>query len=162
MQVCRLIYRSVATAEVVSNDTLADLERKAGKSNAERGITGLLVLAGNVFVQALEGDPVEVTALFARIVADSRHKQVELVSFEGRVDRLFSDWAMRLVDVYDLPGEKRAFMTAKYRQKDDEIAVPSDVQLMHGFLLDAKYLCLSEPWHPAGAPQGEGTSQPSI
>ena len=69
---------------------------------------------------------------------------------------------MRLVDVYDLPGEKRAFMTAKYRQDKDEIVVPSDVQLMHGFLLDAKYLCLSEPWHQAVAPGGaEGAAQPS-
>lgn len=55
MNLCRLIYRSVATAEMVSNQTLRDLEAKAFAANSEHGITGLLVLSGSVFFTGTRG-----------------------------------------------------------------------------------------------------------
>jgi hypothetical protein len=146
MKACRLIYTSISTAEVVSNETLSDLETKASANNLKEGITGLLVLAGNVFVQVLEGSARDITRLFGRIIADKRHNRVELVTFEPVQERYFDDWNMRLVDLYDLPGDKRQLMASKYAGKDGNVTVPTDVHQIYAFLFDVKNLCLSEPW----------------
>ena len=153
MQIHRLIYKSIATSEVVSNETLRELELQAAAANAENGITGLLVLSGNTFVQVLEGSAEELTALFGRIMQDKRHRQVTLISFQPVVERCFEDWTMRLVDLFDLPGEKRALMQSKYRQDQDDVLLPTEVHEVHAFLLDARYVCLSSPW---SAPLGSG------
>jgi hypothetical protein len=158
MTLCRLIYKSIATAEVVSNETLRDLENKAGENNAVKGITGLLVLTGNVFVQVLEGAAVDVTELFGRISADERHRRLELITYEPAASRLFDEWGMRLVDLYDLPGEKRALMAEKYAGDNGEVSVPSDPHLVYAFLLDAKHVCVSVPWisHDSTSAQDTG------
>ncbi|MGD8956421.1 MAG: BLUF domain-containing protein [Chromatiaceae bacterium] len=145
MKPSRLIYRSLATEEVTSNEALRDIESKASENNSTKGITGLLVLSGNTFVQVLEGPALDITELFGRIMADKRHRQVQLVSFESGVERGFDDWNMRLVDLYDLPGEQRALMAAKYPAKGGDIAVPSETYLIHAFMLDARYICRSVP-----------------
>ena len=157
MTLCRLIYKSIATAEVVSNETLRDLENKAGENNVAKGITGLLVLTGNVFLQVLEGAPVDVTELFGQISSDKRHRRLELITFEPAAARLFDEWGMRLVDLYDLPGEKRAVMAAKYADNKGEICVPGDPHLVYEFLLDAKHVCVSAPWNTH-----DSTSAPNL
>jgi len=118
MKLSRLIYKSTATADVVSNRSLRDIEELASAANAEKNITGLLVLTGNVFLQVLEGSPRDLTTLFGNIVADKRHRAVELVTFEPIRARCFDEWSMRTVDLYDLPGDRRALMAAKYEGKD--------------------------------------------
>ena len=142
----RLIYKSVATEKVVSNQTLPDLESQAARSNADKGITGLLLLSGNVFLQVLEGTAADLTELFGRIMQDERHHQQELITFEVTAERLFDNWSMRLVDLYDLPGEKRDMMAAKYRQSDGSIIIPDDKHLVYALLLDARHLCVNVPW----------------
>lgn len=150
MRLCRLIYKSIATTEVVSNQMLRELEQQALAANAQRNITGLLVLTGNVFVQVLEGDARELTGLFSTIAGDRRHRAVELLSFRPVGERLFDDWSMRAVDLYDLPGEKRALMAAKYQGKEGMILVPDDEILVNNFLLDARFVCSSSPWRTDG------------
>lgn len=163
MTISRLIYKSIASAEIVSNETLRDLEQVSAKSNAAQGISGLLVLSGNVFLQVLEGDARDVTALFARIAADKRHRQVELITFETVAERSFDDWHMRLIDLYDLPGEKRAFLTSKYKAVNDGIEIPDNLCQVCSLLLDARYLCLSVPWNNPGAAEQtpDAGSQPA-
>ena len=146
MRLSRLVYKSIATEEVVSNQMLRELEQQAIAANAQRDITGLLVLTGNVFVQVLEGGPLELTALFSTIAADRRHRAVELLSVRSVGERLFEDWSMRAVDLYDLPGEKRALMAAKYEGKDGMILVPDEETRLNAFLLDARFVCSSSPW----------------
>ena len=150
MKSCRLIYRSTSISNVVSNQTLLDLERKSSERNAKENITGLLVLSGNIFLQVLEGSALAITGLFGRIISDKRHRQVELISFESGVERYFDDWNMRLVDLDDLPGEKRTLMATKYAGNDGELSVPADLHRIYAFLFDAKHLCLSAPWSPTG------------
>ena len=150
MKLCRLIYKSSATAEVVSNQSLRDIERVAVAANARAGITGLLMLSGDVFVQVLEGASREVTALFGKILGDKRHHLVELISVEPTDERYFPDWNMRLLDLYDLPGEKRAVLAAKYQGQDGGIVIPPDVHSIYALLFDARHLCLSMPWQAPG------------
>ncbi len=71
---------------------------------------------------------------------------MELVTFQPIGGRCFDEWSMRTVDLYDLPGDKRALMAAKYGGKDGVIAIPEDQYLVHAFLLDAKFVCSSTPW----------------
>jgi len=146
MKLSRLIYKSTATAEVISNRTLRDIEEQASAANTEKGITGLLVLTGNIFLQVLEGSSLNVTALFGKIIGDKRHHDVELVTFQPIGARCFDEWSMRTVDLYDLPGDRRALMAAKYGGKDGVIAMPDDEHLVHAFLLDARFVCSSTPW----------------
>lgn len=162
MKSYRLIYKSVATAEVVSNETLRHLEQQSSAANAAKGINGLLVLAGNVFLQVLEGPAREVTELFGRIMNDKRHRQVELVTFEPVVEPCFDDWSMRLVDLYDLPGEKRALMKAKYQEKNGSIVVPTEIHEVHALLFDARYLCQSAPWNRATGESGQDEAANSV
>jgi hypothetical protein len=154
MKFSRLIYKSTATEEVISNRMLRDIEEQASAANTEKGITGLLVLTGNIFLQVLEGSSRDVTALFGNIIADKRHREVELVTFQPIDGRCFDQWSMRTVDLYDLPGDRRALMAAKYGGKDGVIAIPDDVHLVHAFLLDAKFVCSSTPWK-LGSDSGE-------
>jgi hypothetical protein len=158
MKLSRLIYKSTATAEVISNRTLRDIEEQASAANTEKGITGLLVLTGNIFLQVLEGSSRDVTALFGKIIGDKRHHDVELVTFQPIGARCFDEWSMRTVDLYDLPGDRRALMAAKYGGKDGVIAMPDDEHLVHAFLLDARFVCSSTPWK---LPDGSDQSAPS-
>lgn len=77
---------------------------------------------------------------------------MELVTFEKTVERYFDDWNMRLVDLDDLPGEKRAMMRSKYEGQDGNILVPNDVHTVYAFLFDAKHLCGSTPWRKPDGP----------
>lgn len=146
MRRSRLIYTSIATADVVSNETLRDLADRAAAANAERQITGLLILSGKHFLQVLEGPHHHVNALFRNIMRDARHRDVELVTFEPMDSGYFDDWTMRLVDLYDLPRQPRDYLAAKYRHKDGNILIPDRLHEVYALLLDAKVLCLSNPW----------------
>lgn len=160
MKHCRLIYSSTATADVVSNETLRDLATKASKANAEHGISGMLVVSGRRFLQALEGPYREVNALFRSIVRDPRHRDVELVTFEPMDTAYFDGWNMRLVDLYDLAREPRNYLASKYRHEDGTIQIPEHLHEVYGLLLDAKALCLSNPWDKAPSSASTAPSPP--
>ena len=153
MKQSRLIYTSIATAEVVSNETLRDLSGKAAAANAEHKITGLLILSGNRFLQVLEGPQRMINTLYRNIIRDARHHDVELITYEPISSRYFDDWTMRLVDLYDLPRQPRDYLAAKYRHKDGIIQIPDRLHEVYALLLDAKVLCLSHPWTTEDAPE---------
>ncbi len=143
---CRLIYRSAASEQTLSNEALARLQQGATEKNARFGVTGMLVLSGDQFLQVLEGDADKVNQLYARIVVDPRHHSVELISYEQITQRFFDTWAMRLVDLYDLPLQPRQFLMKKYSSLDGVVQIPDQLNLVYALLLDAKLFCLSEPW----------------
>jgi hypothetical protein len=64
-------------------------------------ITGVLCQGDGFFLQVLEGERGIVNQLYARIVRDSRHKDVELVKFEEITQRKYSQWSMALIDLSD-------------------------------------------------------------
>ncbi len=152
MTTCRLIYKSAAHEATLANEALADLQRIATEKNSRLGITGMLILSGDRFLQVLEGDSDKVNQLYARIIADQRHHDVELISYEAIAQRFFDIWAMRLIDLYDLPLQPRQFLMKKYESEDGVVRIPDQINLVYSLLLDAKLFCLSEPWslEPAG------------
>ncbi len=146
MKNCRLIYRSTAVAEIVSNETIRDLADRSANANQARHISGLLLLSGNRFLQVLEGPHGEVNRLFGKIIRDTRHRDVELMSFEPMESAYFDAWHMRLVDLHDLPKQPREFIAAKYPNRQGVIEIPERLHEVYALLLDAKALCLTTPW----------------
>lgn len=145
MNHCRLIYRSIATNSEMRNEEIAVLTDKAAKNNREAGITGLLILTGDQFLQVLEGESGKVNALFQKICQDPRHREIELIEYEEPADSYFDDWNMRLVDLFDLPLEKRRLFMAKYETTDDAVKIPRKPGLIFSLLLDARAVCLGLP-----------------
>jgi hypothetical protein len=94
----RLMYASRA-ADSVSADELAAILRKSRQNNPGSGVTGLLCLSGGIFLQVLEGGRSQVSALYNRIAADARHRDVVLLSYEEIGERRFAGWSMGVIDL---------------------------------------------------------------
>ena len=102
----RLIY--VSKAVDPQSRTLTDsILRKAHTWNAQNDITGVLCEGQGVFLQALEGERGRVTALYARISADPRHKDLELIHCESISQRRYGEWSMARVSLSDVDPQTR-------------------------------------------------------
>lgn len=94
----RLIYRSRNQIPADQRKVeLGTLFGKARSNNKKHGITGALLVFGDTFVQALEGDESVVRDLFATIEKDYRHDSVALVETGDVPERVFSKWSMARV-----------------------------------------------------------------
>jgi hypothetical protein len=94
----RLLYASRPTASSDAKAIDCILEQSRRK-NPAIGVTGLLCVADNVFMQVLEGGRDEVCELFNAIVRDDRHDQVRLLVYEEISQRRFGNWTMGQVSV---------------------------------------------------------------
>ncbi|MFZ4815119.1 MAG: BLUF domain-containing protein [Phototrophicaceae bacterium] len=93
MPLYALTYVSVATRPMTDQDILQILE-VSRKNNAQQDITGMLLYRDSYFIQALEGDRDSLLALYGRINADERHRNV-LTIYQGEIaERTFSNWSM--------------------------------------------------------------------
>ena len=101
----RLIYRSHSLLPNGGKDEagLAAILRQARTGNAERGITGALMLYDDWFAQVLEGPQPAVEALFARIKQDTRHDTIRVQNAGIAPGRLFGKWAMAVVAEHHEP-----------------------------------------------------------
>ena len=79
-------------------EQLRELVAHANRKNELRGITGALYCGEGAFIQAIEGDEHEVIRLYARILEDDRHKNVQLLSLHPTQARNFPEWGMGLVE----------------------------------------------------------------
>jgi hypothetical protein len=130
----------------VSNETISHLVEQSAQANKAREITGLLLLAGNKYLQVLEGPYHDVNRLYGNIIRDARHCDVELITFEPMESRYFEQWNMRLVDLYELSKYPRELLSAKYQYREGVILIPERIHEVYALLLDAKALCLTTPW----------------
>lgn len=140
MKSCRLIYKSLAKPALMKGGGLQALLNQCVTNNERRGIKGLLLVSGSNILQVLEGPPQFVNELFRQIVADERHTNVELVSYEGQGGTHFYDWTMRLVELDKLAAADRQWFLRKYPHADGAIRFPDDLILLHALLLDAQAL----------------------
>lgn len=102
----RLIYLSrpvlPQTAELTDS-----ILRKAQAWNTQNDITGMLCEGQGVYLQALEGERGKVTGLYARIHADPRHKDLELLHCEGITERRYRGWSMARVSLSDVDPQTK-------------------------------------------------------
>ena len=97
-----VVYCSRADAGV-DEDEVSRIVASSQRHNPARRITGVLMFAGGVFFQWIEGPRREIKDLMAAIEADSRHHDiVSLNETEETRERIYPDWDMERVDVDDI------------------------------------------------------------
>lgn len=100
----RCLYASRPAPSFSSAD-LARILEQSRRNNAAHGVTGLLCVADDLFIQLLEGGRDEVCDLYNDIVRDARHSHVRLLSYEEVAERQFGNWSMGQVILSKLnPG----------------------------------------------------------
>lgn len=144
MSLCRLVYKSKTSWDVLTNELLFSLAEKSARNNAEQDISGLLILSDETFLQVLEGPDDAINALYAKIITNKLHHDVTLLSYEQVARRNFGDWGMRIVDLNDVPMSPRELFRKKYEDTEGYIHVPDDALCALALLFDAQALCRAE------------------
>lgn len=91
----RLAYVSTSRTRLSAED-MQDILEAAIRNNKEAGVGGTLLFNGISFLQILEGPEDEVTRIYARICADSRHNHVVTIFRESGARRCFDGSPMTL------------------------------------------------------------------
>lgn len=115
-----LVYASTALRDY-SEDELLQLLHQARQTNAQLGITGLLLYSPGTptekgtFVQALEGPREAVRDLYLAICRDSRHRDCTLLKEETLFLPRFAEWTMGFRNLAtlrpeDVPGFSPIFL----------------------------------------------------
>ena len=101
----QIIYLS-QTKERMSEAELNGILETARKNNQARGVTGMLLYAGNTFLQVLEGPRLIVEEMYDKIFMDERHARVRLLKAHDVAAREFDDWSMgfRRLEQGDMQG----------------------------------------------------------
>jgi len=122
----RLMYASRAAASVDQEELVAIL-RKSKANNPALGVTRVLCFSEGVFLQVLEGGRSAVNRLYNRIASDSRHSQVELLSYAEIGERRFAGWSMGQVDM----GRLNPALLLKYSERAtlDPFTVSGEVSM---------------------------------
>ena len=97
----RLLYAS-RPLEPLSGAFVHSSLEQSRKNNPALGITGLLCVSEDLFIQVIEGGRDEVCDLFNAIVRDQRHQQVRLLIYEEIEVRQFGNWTMAQVNITKL------------------------------------------------------------
>jgi hypothetical protein len=94
----RLMYAS-RSADTLSPEDLTAIVKTSRVHNPSVGVTGVLCASSGIFLQVLEGGRSAVNALYLRIAADPRHRDVELLTYEEIEERRFTGWSMGHVNL---------------------------------------------------------------
>jgi len=119
----RLIYKSESVSPM-NWKTVGPILTASTRNNDRAGLTGVLLVGKRHFLQVLEGDYEDVNRTFERIVHDPRHRRVRIVSFEIAETRLFEQWLMRGVGVFEFDPPISRSLIRKYGEEDGEIRFP--------------------------------------
>lgn len=122
----RLMYASRA-ADGTDAETLASIVKQSKANNGGAGITGLLCFSDGIFLQVLEGGRNAVSAIYNRIAADPRHRDVVLLHYAEITERRFAGWSMGQVNL----GRLNPALLLKYSETPvlDPYAVSGEVSM---------------------------------
>jgi Sensors of blue-light using FAD len=96
----RLLYVSRAAGPQTTTVT-ASILGEAQAYNAAHGIGGVLCQGQGLYLQVLEGERRAVNRLYARILRDPRHTDVDLLHLEEVAQRRYAAWSMAHVVLRD-------------------------------------------------------------
>lgn len=133
----RLIY--VSKAAQAQTPLLTDtVLQQAHVWNAENAITGVLCVGQGVFLQILEGERSAVTRLYARISADPRHTDLELIHCESIAERRYGQWSMAMVSLSDVDPQTRIVWPEfdPYSASGMNVMVRIDGLVTHGRIVE--------------------------
>lgn len=94
----RLIYTSISSSTMQPDD-MQSLLIAARKNNARDDITGILCYGNNRFIQYVEGERPAINRLYEKLVQDSRHNKLVILSYEDIRSRMFDNWSMGFVNL---------------------------------------------------------------
>ena len=94
----RCLYAS-RPVDPMNGALLDGILEQSRRNNPRQGITGILCVADDLYIQLLEGGRDEVCEIFNAIVRDDRHRQVRLLSYEEISERRFGNWSMGHVSI---------------------------------------------------------------
>lgn len=94
----RCLYASRANSAQPAPIVDSILEQSR-RNNLRLGITGMLCVSDDIFIQVLEGGRDEVCEMFNTIVRDPRNGNVRMLVFEEISERRFGNWTMGQVNV---------------------------------------------------------------
>lgn len=94
----RCLYASRSVGQISTKTVEAILEQSR-RNNARFGITGMLFIADDMFIQVLEGGRASIGALLNRIMRDERHERIEILLFDEIFERQFANWTMGWIDL---------------------------------------------------------------
>lgn len=119
----RLVYASHAVG--VAPNAARSILASAQRNNRRLGVTGLLVVGTNHFLQVLEGGRIEVNALYRRILLDSRHRDPVLLYYAVTHLRFWSEWSMAYCSMHELAerATEYGFSAAHF----DPLAIDSEL-----------------------------------
>ncbi|MFN2378339.1 MAG: BLUF domain-containing protein [Candidatus Binatia bacterium] len=97
----RCLYASRPT-QPMTGPFLDGILEQSRRNNPKLGITGLLCVLDNLFIQVLEGGRDEVCELYNAIARDDRHEHVRMLAYEEISERRFGGWTMGQVNIAKL------------------------------------------------------------
>jgi hypothetical protein len=96
----RALYVSRAVGPQTGTVT-ASILAVAEAHNAVHAVSGVLCQGQGLYLQVLEGERAQVNRLYANLLQDGRHQDVQMLSFEEITDRRYPDWSMAHVVLPD-------------------------------------------------------------
>jgi hypothetical protein len=89
----RILYVSRAVGPQTGTVT-ADILATAQAHNPAHQVSGVLCQGQGLYLQVLEGERSVINRLYAQILQDRRHQDVQMLSFEEIGQRRYPDWTM--------------------------------------------------------------------
>ena len=119
----RLIYKSRSVSQV-DWELIDSIIATSQSGNAELDVSGVLLATRSHFLQVLEGSFERVNDLFYTIVRDPRHTQLQLISFTCTENRVFDNWTMHGIGLFNFNEELSDQMKETYGEEDGEVRLP--------------------------------------
>lgn len=133
----RIIYRSEPT-NPLNWEKVQEILIQSEHNNEEQDITGILLATEHSFLQVIEGKYETVNQLFMKIVADPRHKNIQLISFDLIDSRLFSGWGMKGLGLFDFNTDEADMLKKKYGEDNQDIHFPLESWQVLSLINDLK------------------------
>lgn len=133
----RLIYKSQPTTSL-NWEKVREILVQSEQNNEVQGITGVLLATEHSFLQVFEGKYETVNKLFMKIVSDSRHSNIQLISFDLIDSRLFSGWGMKGLGLFDFNTEEARMLKKKYGEDNNDIHFPLESWQVLSLINDLK------------------------
>lgn len=155
-QLIRLVYASRSNSASRSphqglDPGVARILAKSKRNNARRHIVGSLLFGDGCFLQCLEGADRDVDALYDKIRADPRHRDVTVLSRTEIAQCSFGAWSMKYA-----PGEeplRRLMQTLKATRFDPYGLSSADLAAVVDYMERATDV--------SAASLGDGTAEPA-
>jgi hypothetical protein len=126
----QIVYTSTATEHLSCAD-LNELLLGARNRNKTLGVSGMLVFHGGTFLQALEGEKRAVNEIFASILTDPRHRDIEVLHRGPGFDqRVFGDWSMGFADFTGAATMLKGFIRLNEQVRSRELDGTRAIELL--------------------------------